>query len=214
MGATASSTVRAHYKDRDLEDVNIIGHTANMVDIDTRTLSMGRYFTEVEDRHSAAVCLVGDSVVQQFFAGADPVGKTIRLGNDEFTIIGSFEKIGSVLGQDQDHFVIVPMNEYLRLRDIRFSLTLNILTAPGNAAFERAQDQARMILRARRHILPGQDEDFFIGTKDSYISLWQSISGAFFAVFLMVSSISAVVGGIVIMNVMLVSVTERPKKSA
>ena len=212
VGASASSTVRAHYKDRDLEDVSLIGHTAHMVDIDTRTLLMGRYFTEVEDQHSAAVCLVGDSVVQQFFGGANPVGKTIRLGNDEFTIVGSFEKIGSVLGQDQDNFVIVPMNDYFRIRGMRFSLTLNILTAPGNAAFERAQDQARMILRARRHILPRQDEDFFIGTKDSYISLWQSISGAFFAVFLMVSSISAVVGGIVIMNVMLVSVTERTKE--
>src|SRR5881275_649536 len=69
-----------------------------------------------------------------------------------------------------------------------------------------------MVLRARRHVLPGQDEDFFFGTRDSYISLWKSISGAFFAVFLMVSSISAVVGGIVIMNVMLVSVTERTKE--
>src|SRR5256885_1899773 len=75
VGASASSTVRAHYKERDLQDVTMIGHTANMVDIDTRTLLLGRYFTEVEDQHSAPVCLVGDSVVQQFFGGADPVGK-------------------------------------------------------------------------------------------------------------------------------------------
>jgi putative ABC transport system permease protein len=212
VGASTSSTVRAHYKERDLEDITLIGHTANMVDIDTRTLLLGRYFTDVEDRHSAAVCLMGDTVAQQFFGGANPVGKAIRLANDEFIVIGTFEKIGSVLGQDQDNFVIVPLNDYLRLRGVRFSLTLNILSGTGNAAFELAQDQARMILRGRRHVLPGHDEDFFIGTKDSYISLWQSISGAFFAVFLMVSSISAVVGGIVIMNVMLVSVTERTKE--
>ena len=75
-----------------------------------------------------------------------------------------------------------------------------------------AQDEARRVLRARRHVAPGKDDDFFIGTAESYISLWQSISSAFFAVFVMISSISAVVGGIVIMNVMLVSVTERTKE--
>jgi putative ABC transport system permease protein len=121
------------------------------------------------------------------------------------------EKIGSVLGQDQDNFVIVPLNDYLHLRGMRFSLTLNVKTS-SQAAFERAQEEVRLVMRARRHVPPGGSEDFFFGTKDSYIALWQSISGAFFAVFLMVSSISAVVGGIVIMNVMLVSVTERTKE--
>src|ERR1700690_2811593 len=121
------------------------------------------------------------------------------------------ERIGSVLGQDQDNFVIVPMNTYLRMRGTRSSITIQV-KAPADPAFSNAQDEARLVLRARRHILLGASEDFFIGTKDSYISLWQSISSAFFAVFIMVSSISAIVGGIVIMNVMLVSVTERTKE--
>jgi putative ABC transport system permease protein len=82
----------------------------------------------------------------------------------------------------------------------------------GEKTFALAQDDARRILRARRHVAPGKEDDFFIGTADSYISLWQSISSAFFSVFVMISSISAVVGGIVIMNVMLVSVTERTKE--
>jgi putative ABC transport system permease protein len=82
----------------------------------------------------------------------------------------------------------------------------------GAQAFDRAQDQARIVLRARRHLSGNREDDFFIGTAQSYIALWQSISSAFFAVFVMVSSISAVVGGIVIMNVMLVSVTERTKE--
>ena len=103
------------------------------------------------------------------------------------------------------------MNQFFHLRP-RFSLTLNVLTKGGAKNFELAQDETTVILRARRHVRPGMENDFFIGTKESYISLWQSISGAFFAVFLMVSSISAVVGGIVIMNVMLVSVTERTKE--
>lgn len=211
VGATGSTTIRVRWGDRDLADVNVHGHTANMVDIDTRTVAQGRYFTDSEEQRSSQVCLVGASIVEQFFAGTDPVGKLIRIGNEEYSIIGAFDKIGSVLGQDQDNFVIVPMTQFLRIRP-RFSLTLNILAKTGPEMFQHAQDEVTVLLRARRHVMPGKDSDFFIGTKESYIALWQSISGAFFAVFLMVSSISAVVGGIVIMNVMLVSVTERTKE--
>ena len=98
------------------------------------------------------------------------------------------------------------------MRGQRNSLTLQVKAEGGEQIFDRAQDEARRILRARRHVPPGKDDDFYIGTADTYISLWQSISSAFFTVFVMVSSISAVVGGIVIMNVMLVSVTERTKE--
>lgn len=211
VGASATSTTRVKWGEHELEDINLIGHTANMSEIDTRTVEVGRYFSEVEDQHSTAVCVVGQGIVSNFFPGMNPIGRQIRLGNDEFTIVGTMEKIGSVLGQDQDNFVIVPLNDYLRMRGARFSLTLNVKAAT-QPDFERAQEQVRLLMRARRHVAPGRDDDFFFGTKDSYIALWQSISGAFFAVFLMVSSISAVVGGIVIMNVMLVSVTERTKE--
>ncbi|HYP04742.1 MAG TPA: ABC transporter permease [Bryobacteraceae bacterium] len=211
VGATGSTTARVRYGDNELADVNIHGHTANMVDIDTRMVAQGRYFTQSENERSAQVCLIGDSLVQTFFAGTNPLGRSIRIANIEYTVIGVIEKIGSVLGQDQDNFAIVPLSQFFRLRP-RFSLTLNILTNDTQGSFERAQDEATVILRSRRHVRPGAESNFFIGTKDSYISLWQSISGAFFAVFMMVSSISAVVGGIVIMNVMLVSVTERTKE--
>src|SRR5260370_1570684 len=103
------------------------------------------------------------------------------------------------------------MSTFLRMRGARTSVTIQVRTKSGQA-FENGQDEARLIVRSRRHVEPGAEENFFIGTKDSYISLWQSISSAFFAVFILVSSISAVVGGIVIMNVMLVSVTERTKE--
>jgi putative ABC transport system permease protein len=211
VGATGSTTASVRYGDNELADVNIHGHTPNMVDIDTRTVLQGRYFTDSENDRSAPVCLIGASIIQNFFPGVDPLGKLIRIANTEYTVIGTFDKIGSVLGQDQDNFAVIPMNPFLRLRP-RFSLTLNILAQSGARNFERAQDETTVIMRSRRHVRPGSDNDFFIGTKESYISLWQSISGAFFAVFVMVSSISAVVGGIVIMNVMLVSVTERTKE--
>ncbi len=212
VGASVTTPLGVRYKDRDLEDATLIGQTANMADIDTRTLALGRYFTDLEDRHAASVCIIGDHLVKEFFPGVDPIGHVVRAGGQEFTVIGTFESIGSVLGQDQDTFIIIPLRTYLRFRGARNSLTLEIKAAGGQQIFQQAQDDVRVLLRARRHITQGRDEDFFIGTAESYISLWQSISSAFFAVFVMVSSISAVVGGIVIMNVMLVSVTERTKE--
>jgi putative ABC transport system permease protein len=211
-GASLSSAATLRSGNRQLEDANLIGYTPSMADIDTRTLALGRYFTDVEDRHAANVCLIGDRVVQEFFPGADPIGRVIRAENSEFIVIGTFQKIGSVLGQDQDNFLITPLRTYLKMRGQRNSLTLSVKAVGPEQIFALAQDEARRILRARRHVRPGQDDDFFIATPDSYISLWQSISSAFFGVFVMLSSISAVVGGIVIMNVMLVSVTERTKE--
>jgi putative ABC transport system permease protein len=211
VGASVSGTARAQYHDKELTDISFIGHTASMSDIDSRTVQLGRYFTDSENQRASYVCLIGDDVAEQLFAGVQPVGQLIKIDNDGFTVVGTMDRIGSVLGQDQDNFAIVPMNTYLRKRGNRSSITIQAKTGPG-IAFENAQDEARLVLRTRRHILPGAEEDFFIGTKDSYISLWQQISSAFFAVFIMVSSISAVVGGVVIMNVMLVSVTERTKE--
>jgi putative ABC transport system permease protein len=212
VGAQVSTTLSPHYKDKELQDTSMQGQTSNMAEIDTRTLVAGRFFNEPEDMHSAAVCVIGDKLVAEFFPGLNPIGQQIRMLNTEFTVIGVFEKIGSVLGQDRDNFIVIPLSTFLRLRGSRQSLTLQIKAVGGKQTFEAAQDEVRLALRARRHIRQGQTEDFFVGTADSYITLWESISSAFFAVFVMVSSISAVVGGIVIMNVMLVSVTERTKE--
>ena len=212
VGAQVSTTINPHYKDKELQDTTLMGQTPNMADIDTRTIAAGRFFNEPEDLHVAPVCIIGDKLVTEFFAGVNPVGQSIRMLNTEFRVIGVFDKIGSVLGQDRDNFVVIPLSAYLRLRGARQSLMLEIKAVGDKQTFGEAQDEVRLTLRARRHIRQGQDEDFFVGTADSYITLWESISSAFFAVFVMVSSISAVVGGIVIMNVMLVSVTQRTKE--
>ncbi|HTX38838.1 MAG TPA: ABC transporter permease [Bryobacteraceae bacterium] len=212
VGASVSSTVSLRYRDRQMDDATLYGYSPSMAVIDTRNVERGRYFTELEDRHAAPVCLIGDKVARDLFPESEPVGHVVRAGADEFTVIGTFERIGSVLGQDQDSFVAVPLRTYLKVRGQRNSLILSVQAAETPGAFDLAQDESRRILRARRHVQPGHDDDFYIATSDTYISLWQSISSAFFAVFVMISSISAVVGGIVIMNVMLVSVTERTKE--
>lgn len=212
IGASGSASTRAKYRDEELQDVSLNGQTASMGDIDTRTIELGRYFTEAEEKNNARVCLIGATLRETFFPGQDPLGRIIRLANEEFEVIGVYEKIGSVLGTDADNYAIIPLKSFLQIRGARYSLTVNVRVQNDPRGFERAQDQARLYFRAQRQLRPGQDDDFFFGTKESYIGLWQQISGAFFAVFILVSSISALVGGIVIMNVMLVSVTERTKE--
>jgi putative ABC transport system permease protein len=202
--------VRARYGDKEAQDVSFYGQTPSMADIDTRAVEFGRYFSAVESGRRSNVCLIGDSLVQKLFVGVDPIGRSIRIANDEFAVIGVMEKIGSVLGQDQDNFVTVPLSVFLRIQGIHSSLTINVKAREG--LFEAAQDQAQLVLRARRHLSGQMENDFFIGSKESYMALWRSISGAFFGVFILVSAISVVTGGIVIMNVMLVSVTLRKRE--
>jgi putative ABC transport system permease protein len=212
VGATAGASTHARLGTEDLSDVNLIGQTLSMEDVDTRTIEGGRYFSASEAQRAARVCIIGNTLREKLYGGGDPMGKTLRLASQEFTVVGYYEKFGSVLGQDADNYAVIPMSAFLQIEGARFSQTINI-RVPGNpAGFERAQDEVRQILRARRHVAPGATEDFFIGTKDAVMSLWAQISGAFFMVFTMVSAISAIVGGIVIMNVMLVSVTERTKE--
>src|SRR6201997_4335053 len=142
VGATVSNTVRARAGDKEVTDVNLYGQTANMADIDTRTVEMGRYFTPAEEAHHTDVCLIGDTLVQRLFLGMDPVGKALRLGNDELLVIGVMEKVGSVLGQDQDNFVMVPLPVFLRMKGTQTSLTINVKTSKER--FERAQDEAHL----------------------------------------------------------------------
>jgi putative ABC transport system permease protein len=212
VGATATASTHAKLGDTEISDVSLLGQTQNMEEIDTRSIAGGRYFSNVEEQRATRVCVIGNTLRDRLFGGGDALGKTIRLAAQEFRVIGYYEKLGSVLGQDADNFAVIPMTVFLQIQGARSSQTINVRVPANPARFERAQDEARQILRARRHVRASQPDDFYIGTKDAYISLWGQISGAFFSVFTLVSAISALVGGIVIMNVMLVSVTERTKE--
>ena len=158
VGASVSGTARSQYHDKELTDISFIGHTASMSDIDSRTVRMGRYFTDSENQRASYVCLIGDDVAEQLFAGVEPVGQVIKIDNDEFTVVGTMDRIGSVLGQDQDNFAIVPMNTYLRKRGNRSSITIQVKTGSG-VAFENARtkrawccERAAISCRARRRI--------------------------------------------------------------
>ena len=212
VGASVSTNVAVRYGNQELRDVSLRGNTPDMASMGSRVVDRGRYFTEAEERHSAAVCLIGSSLVQQLFPTVDPVGRIVRVGRAPIHVIGTFEEIGSVLGSDQDNYLVTPLSTFFRMRGSRHSLTLEVKAAGEGLLFEQAQDQARALMRARRGIKGAQREDFYLGTSASYIELWETISSSFFIVFISISSIAAVVGGIVIMNIMLVSVTERTKE--
>jgi putative ABC transport system permease protein len=212
VGARATHPGRVRRGDLELTDTNLIGMTPSMASIDTRTVRSGRFFTPQESQRASQVCLIGSQIAEELFAGGDPLGQTLRAGIHEFTVIGTYEKIGSILGQEQDNYLVMPMGTYQKIRGARISVVIEAKATNAGAPFDQAQDEARLALRAFRRLAPTQEDDFFIGTAASYIALWQSVSAAFFAVFIIVSAISSIVGGIVIMNVMLVSVTERTRE--
>ena len=203
VGANAKSTVTVRRKNQELTDVSFRGQTASMIDIGNLVVERGRFFTDSEDRHGAGVCVIGDELVEELFPNLDPIGKTIRVGPEPLLVIGTFERIGSVLGQNQDSFIVVPLHTMFRMRGSRFSLTIEVKTGPEEGAFEKTINQAWGAMRAQRGLGGKREDNFYFGTAAAYMALWESISASFFFVFISVSSIAAIVGGIVIMNIML-----------
>jgi putative ABC transport system permease protein len=199
VGVQARTTGEIRGPERSLVDVTLRGETANMGWISTLNIPSGRFFTESEQAAAAPVTVIGAEVADKLFPQGNPLGKTMRIAGEEFTVIGVAERIGAVLGQDQDTFVIFPFTVYEKLFGARSGLIFQIKAAPP---LETAEGQVRLVLRARRHLAPA----------DTYLELWRDISSVFFLVFLLISSVSSVVGGIVIMNITLVSVTERTRE--
>jgi putative ABC transport system permease protein len=211
VGAQVSTATTVKYGDESGEDTGIRGVTANMAEIGTINIEEGRYLSPFEETTTAFVCIIGRDVADHLFPYLSPIDRTLRVGKQEYRVVGVAEKMGNVLGQSQDNFVLVPLTTFLKQFGTRRSLTLNVKTSTSSL-LEPAQNQVRMILRARRHLNYQQPDNFYLATSDTFLSLWASISSAFFMVFILISSIASVVGGIVIMNIMLVSVTERTKE--
>ena len=209
VGAQARSTGEIRGPSRSIVDVTLRGETANMGWISTLDISEGRFFTESEQRTAVPVTVVGAEVAEKLFPGRSPLGNRIRIAGEEFVVIGIAERIGAVLGQDQDTFVIFPISVFEKMFGARRSLLFHVKAAPP---LDTAKGEVRSILRGRRHVSPDAADDFFLTTAETYLELWREISSVFFTVFILISSVSSVVGGIVIMNVTLVNVTERTRE--
>ena len=210
VGALVSTMGHVRTEVQSLSDVSLRGESANMGWISTLDIASGRFFTPSEEHNATPVVVLGSEVAERLFENRNPLGKTVRIEGAEFTVTGVAEKIGSVLGQDQDLFAIISLSAFQKLFGFRNSLTFQI---KGARPLEPSEDEVRAILRARRHLAPAQDDDFYFVTAESYMSLWHDISSVFFRVFVLISSVSSLVGGIVIMNITLVGVTERIRES-
>jgi putative ABC transport system permease protein len=172
----------------------------------------GRGFVPVDEEHNSKVAIIGPDIVDNQMGSIDPIGKEIRVDGTQYTVIGVGERKGKTLGQSQDDWVAVPITTFLNTYGFNRSLTIYARAHGVGDPLELAVGEVRTILRSHRHDLPGAEDSFSTDTNSTFVGIWQSISSSFSAVFVSLAAISLVVGGIVIMNIMLVSVTERTRE--
>lgn len=212
IGAALGGRVEAKSGLNSLKDTNLRAWTPQMAELYDVDLVEGRHITESDLQSAAPVCVIGMDLVDNLIPGVDPVGKEIRWNNTPCEVIGVGKREGSTLGTSLDNWIILPLSTYKKEFGNQTD-SLRITVRAGAAAqIQVTVDEVRQIMRGRHHLGYGAKDDFAVETSDSFLSLWKDISGSFFLVTIAIASISLVVGGIVIMNIMLVSVTERTRE--
>ena len=194
-----------------LEDVSVRGVTANIGDMDVEEPASGRYVTDADNAHRTMITLLGSEVADRLFPGLDPIGRSIRIDGRLFQVIGVAKPLGTVFGQSQDNFAYIPIQTFLKTYGSNRSLTINI-QCRGAEWMARTQEEARVLMRARRHLRPNAEDNFGIISSASLMDLWRQLTGAIAASMVGVVSVFLVIGGVVILNVMLASVTERTRE--
>jgi len=195
-----------------ISDVWIRGLTPSMWAILDLDVTQGRTINETDLNNRSNVTVIGTDIVENLFPGVDPLGKEVRIEGQLYTIVGVGKKQGKTLGQSRDNYTAIPLTTYLKQFGTHQSVRLSGKANGVGAQLDAAIDDARAILRARRHDLPGQPDSFAAETNASFLSIWANLSSTFFIAMIAIAAISLVVGGIVIMNIMLVSVTERTRE--
>ena len=215
----ASSTLnprgKVKYGMQSIEDTAVRGWTPSMSTIYDLDLVAGRAITEGDLNNTSNVAVIGYDIFENVLGGMDPVNRELRIDGQVYRVVGLGKKEGKTLGQSRDNWVAIPITSWFKQYGANANSTsVRIYAkAPGvGAALDTSMDEARVILRSRRHDLPGKQDSFNIDTNASFLSIWSNISGTFFGVTIAIASISLLVGGIVIMNIMLVSVTERTRE--
>lgn len=211
VGAKADALGEVKYGPTSLSRIHISATTANIADIDRLEAESGRYFNKGEDDARRNVCFIGADVVEKLFPRSNPLGQTIRIDGRAFQIIGVGKPLGSVFGQSRDKYVAMPLSTFLAHYGSRRSLNVSV-TSTSEQSYQDAIDEARVLMRIRRKLAPNEKDNFGIITPSAINELRDKIFGTIQVAAIGVTSISLVVGGIVIMNIMLVSVTERTKE--
>ena len=212
IGVSTSSSQPVKRGSKRLADVQVLGVTTSMAQLNNLDIEAGRFFTSSEEAHSAAVAVIGSDVREELFGPLDPVGRSISIQGKPMKVIGLLRKQGSVLGRSQDKQLYIPLPAFRKMFGSRRSLSVFIRPDGGVAGIEKTQDELRVIMRSRRHTGFRDKDPFAVVTAAALQKVWQSISAGAFALMTLISGISLVVGGIVITNIMLVSVVERTRE--
>jgi len=212
VGAQLSRTVSVVANGHSTTDTDLRGYTWTMLGLTNIEIELGRGFTPADEEHATRNVIVGYDIVDNILGGGDPIGKEIRVNGIPYTIIGVAERQGKTLGQSQDNWVAIPITTYQQTYGYNDSVIIDVRAGENAQIMAQAEDEARVLMRTRRHDRPGTEDDFEVQTNDTFLDLWKQISSLFASVVLGLASIALVVGGVVIMNIMLVSVTERTRE--
>jgi putative ABC transport system permease protein len=211
--ALRNNTGHVKYAEQSISDTTVQGITPSMAPIYDTDLSAGRMLTEADLDNRSPVVVVGTDIVEHLMAGVDPLGREIRLDGWTYQVVGVGKKKGKTLGQSLDNYVMIPITVYLKQYGAhRDSVRISGKAAAAGVSLNEAVDEARVALRAHRHDRPGAEDSFDIETNASLLGIWKDFSNTFFMATIGVAAIALVVGGIVIMNIMLVAVTERTRE--
>jgi putative ABC transport system permease protein len=199
------------YKTETIEDINVRGVTANLGEMDVEEPVLGRYITDADNEHRSNITMIGADVAKRFFAGVDPLGKSIYIDGASYEVVGVAKELGSTFGQSQDAFVYMPIQTYRKVYGNNESANINIQALSGDL-MQPAEDEARMLMRARHHLKPKEDDNFGVVEPTALMELWKNLTGTLANGSIAVVLVFLVIGGIVIMNIMLASVTERTRE--
>jgi len=206
-------TGHVKYGEHSLSDTMVWGMTPAVAVTRDIDIDAGRMFGESDLEHDAPVAVVGTDVVDNLLPGVDPVGKEIKVDGWIYRIVGIGKKKGSTLGQSLDNYVFLPMTTWMKQYGTRdMNMRVSAKTAGEGSAMDATMDEARVILRARRHDSPGKADSFDMENNSNLMSIFAGLTTTFFGAMIGIAAIALIVGGIVIMNIMLVSVTERTRE--
>jgi putative ABC transport system permease protein len=214
VGATVrNNSGHVKYAEQSITDTTVQGITPSMAPIYDTDLTAGRMLNETDLNNKSPVIVVGTDIVEHLMTGSDPLGKEVRLDGWTYQVIGVGKKKGKTMGQSQDNYVMIPITAYLKQYGVHNqNIRISGKAASAGPPLNVALDEARAALRASRHDRPEADDSFDIETNASLLGVWADFSSTFFIATIGIACISLVVGGIVIMNIMLVTVTERTRE--
>ncbi len=214
-GVAVTTLTSIKYRDKTSEGVTLRGLTVSMFEIDDIQVEHGRAWTESEAQAASDVCVIGADVVENVFGGASPdaiIGERLRVGDRSYQIIGIAEKLGNIFGFSRDSLVLIPYANFRLSLGTKESIAVQIQVQEASQLTD-AQDQVSTIMRARRkRNFADEDDGFSLETQDVFLDLYRKATANIYLVTIGVAAISLVVGGIVVMNIMLVSVTERTRE--